>query len=173
MKENWKDAFEHMIKSEGGYVNDPHDRGGETNLGVTKKAWAAYLGREIEDGEMAALTKEAVEPFYKEMYWDKVRGDQLPDGVDYLVFDFAVNAGPGRSAKFLQRAVGATADGAIGPGTLGAVAKMNPAEIIERFSEIKAEFYHQIVENDASQQRFLNGWLNRVASVKDHASAMA
>ena len=169
---NWKDAFAHMVKSEGGYVNDPHDRGGETNLGVTKKAWAAYLGREIADGEMAALTVEAVAPFYKEMYWDRVRGDDLPDGVDYLVFDFAVNAGPGRAAKFLQKAVGATADGVIGPGTLAAVRAKSPQEVIDLFSTIKAEFYHGIVENDPTQQRFINGWLNRVAAVKQHASEM-
>ena len=172
MIDNWKDAFEHMIQSEGGYVNDPHDRGGETNLGVTKKAWAAYLGREIADGEMAALTVEAVAPFYKEMYWDRVRGDDLPDGVDYLVFDFAVNAGPGRASKFLQKAVGATADGVIGPGTLAAVRAREPQEVIDLLSTIKAEFYHGIVENDPSQKRFINGWMNRVAAVKQHASEM-
>lgn len=173
MRENWSAAFEHMIKSEGGYVNDPHDRGGETNLGVTKKAWSAFLKREIQDGEMAALTKEQVEPFYKLEYWDKVKADQLPDGVDYLVFDFAVNAGPGRAAKFLQKAVGANPDGAIGPATLAAVAAKNPLEVIERFSTVKSEFYHGIVEGDATQQRFLQGWLNRVASVKQHAAEMA
>jgi lysozyme family protein len=172
MIDNWKDAFAHMIQSEGGYVNDPLDRGGETNLGVTKKAWAAYLGREIEDGEMAALTVEAVEPFYKTQYWDRVRADDLPGGVDYLAFDFAVNAGPARAAKFLQKAVGATADGVIGPGTLAAVRAREPQEVIDLFSTIKAEFYHGIVENDPTQQRFINGWLNRVAAVKQHASEM-
>ena len=169
---NWKDAYAHLIKSEGGYVNDPHDRGGETNLGVTKKAWAAYLKRDIEDGEMAALTPEAVEPFYKEMYWDRVRADDLPDGVDYLVFDFAVNAGPGRASKFLQQAVGATADGVIGPGTLAAVRNFSAEELINRFSEVKKEFYEGLVEKDPSQSRFINGWLNRVAEVKTHARHM-
>lgn len=173
MRENWTAAFEHMIKSEGGYVNDPHDRGGETNLGVTKKAWSAYLKREIRDGEMAALTKEQVEPFYKVMYWDVVKGDQLPDGVDYLVFDFAVNAGPGRAAKFLQQAVGATPDGAIGPATLAAVAQFTPDELIERYSNLKESFYRVLVEHDPTQQRFINGWLNRVAAVKAHANEMA
>lgn len=172
MKQNWKEAFEHVIKSEGGYVHDPHDRGGETNLGVTKSAWAAYLGREIEAGEMKALTKEAVEPFYKEMYWDRVRGDELPDGVDYAVFDFAVNAGPGRAAKFLQEAVGAHADGVIGPGTLAAVKKADPQELLRAFSHVKSVFYHRLADRDASQLRFLNGWLNRVAEVEHTAQTM-
>lgn len=172
MKENWDDAFAHMIQSEGGYVNDPHDRGGETNLGVTKKAWAAYLGRDIADGEMAALTPDVVQPFYKSQYWDRVRGDDLPDGVDYLVFDFAVNAGPGRSSKFLQQAVGATADGVIGNGTLAAVRAKDAQEVIDLFSKVKEEFYRGLAEKDPSQERFLKGWLNRVDTVKAHASEM-
>lgn len=172
MRENWHNAFEHVIKSEGGYVHDPHDRGGETNLGVTKKAWAAYLGREIEDGEMRALTKEAVEPFYKEMYWDRVRGDDLPSGVDYAVFDFAVNAGPGRAAKFLQEAAGVYADGVIGSGTLAAVSKMDPEALLKAFSRSKSMFYHRLADRDATQQRFLRGWLNRVAEVEHTASTM-
>jgi len=172
MRQNWHNAFEHVIKSEGGYVNDPHDKGGETNLGVTKKAWAAYLGREIEDGEMRALTKEAVQPFYKEMYWDRVRGDDLPNGVDYAVFDFAVNAGPGRAAKFLQEAVGVSADGVIGPGTLAAVKQADPEELLKAFSHAKSAFYHRLADKDASQQRFLKGWLNRVAEVEHTASTM-
>lgn len=173
MKHNWQDAFDHMIKSEGGYVNDPHDKGGETNLGVTKKAWADYLGRPIEDGEMAALTKEAVEPFYKKMYWDRIRGDELPDGVDYLVFDFGVNAGPGRSARFLQEAVGADADGVIGPGTIGKVKALPVLEVIDRFSARKEQFYNGLVEKDPTQQRFIKGWLNRVAEVRTHALALS
>ena len=113
MIENWQTSFEHVMRSEGGYVNDPADPGGETNLGVTKAAWAAYIGRQVEPGEMRALTKEVVEPFYKANYWDKCHCDELPVGLDYAVFDFAVNAGIKRSAKFLQQAVGVEADGSI------------------------------------------------------------
>ena len=97
MKENFQPSFEHVLKSGGGYVNDPDDRGKETNLGVTKAAWAQYIGRPVQDGEMRALTRETVEPFYKKGYWDKCRCDELPAGLDYAVFDFAVNAGPGRA----------------------------------------------------------------------------
>jgi lysozyme family protein len=172
MKENWSAAFDHMLESEGGFVDDPLDRGGTTMLGVTQKTWEDWLKRPVTKDEMRALTKEQVEPLYKTRYWDAIKGDQLPDGVDYLVFDFAVNAGPGRAAKFLQKAVGANPDGAIGPATLAAVAAKNPLEVIEMFSTVKSEFYHGLVESDATQQRFLQGWLNRVASVKQHATEL-
>lgn len=172
MIENWHKAFEEVIKSEGGYVNDPHDHGGETNLGVTKKAWGEYLGRAIADGEMKALTKETVQPFYKKMYWDKCHCDELPGGLDYAVFDFAVNAGPGRAAKFLQQAVGAVADGAIGPGTLAKVKATEPKHALDNFSAAKSSFYKGLVDRDASQQKFFKGWMNRVDHVQATAGTM-
>jgi lysozyme family protein len=172
MKENWNTAFEAVIKSEGGYVNDPHDHGGETNLGVTKKAWADYLGRAVADGEMKALTKDVVQPFYKKNYWDKCHCDELPGGLDYAVFDFAVNAGPGRAAKFLQTAVGVTADGAIGPGTMAAVAKADPKHALDQFSAAKASFYKGLVDRDPSQQKFYKGWMARVDHVQQTADTM-
>ena len=139
---------------------------------VTKKAWADYLGRPIADGEMKALTPDVVNPFYKKMYWDKVHGDELPAGLDYAVFDFAVNAGPGRAAKFLQQAVGVNADGAIGPGTMKAVADANPKQALEQFSAAKTAFYKGLVDRNPDQQKFIKGWLARVDSVEKTASTM-
>ena len=172
MKANFDTCFSKVIKSEGGYVNDPADRGGETNLGVTVGAWGAYLGRAIQPGEMKALTVETVKPFYKSMYWDKVKGDDLPVGVDYVVFDFAVNAGTGRAAKFLQRAVGAVDDGVIGSGTLGLVAKTDPAKLLGNFVDQKHRFYFSLAATNPSQQKFLKGWLARVDHVQDAAESM-
>lgn len=172
MKANFDAAFARIIKSEGGYVNDPADRGGETNLGVTIGAWGSYLGRAIQPGEMKALTVEAVKPFYRSMYWDKVKGDDLPVGVDYAVFDFAVNAGVSRAAKFLQRAVGAVDDGVIGGGTLGRVAKTDPADLLKNFADQKQRFYNGLAANNPTQQKFLKGWLARVDHVQDAAESM-
>lgn len=172
MKANFDASFARIIKSEGGYVNDPADRGGETNLGVTIGAWGAYLGRAIQPGEMKALTVETVKPFYKSMYWDKVKGDDLPVGVDYAVFDFAVNSGTGRAAKFLQRAVGALDDGAIGPGTLALVAKTTPGKLLENFAKQKEAFYNSLAEKNPTQQKFLKGWLARVDHVQTAATSM-
>jgi len=172
MKENFDASFARIIKSEGGYVNDPADRGGETNLGVTIGAWGAYLNRAIQPGEMKALTVDTVKPFYRSMYWDKVKGDDLPVGVDYCIFDFAVNAGVGRAAKFLQRAVGALDDGAIGPGTLALVAKTTPGKLLENFAEQKEAFYNSLAEKNPTQKKFLKGWMARVDHVQTAATSM-
>lgn len=162
MLSNYNDSFELLIKSEGGYVNNPKDPGGETNLGVTKAAWSTYLRRPVAPGEMKALTKEVVKPFYKTEYWDKLQCDLLPVGIDYLVFDFAVNAGVAQCAKFLQRACGAVDDGVIGPGTMGKLATMRPRELIDSLSIQKRKFYNDIVARKPDQKIFLEGWLRRV-----------
>jgi len=172
MKDNFDASFARIIKSEGGYVNDPSDRGGETNLGVTIGAWGAYLNRAIQPGEMNLLTQDTVRPFYRSMYWDKVKGDDLPVGVDYVVFDFAVNAGPVRAAKFLQQAAGAVADGDIGPGTMALVAKMPPSELLQEFARQKEAFYNSLAKKNPTQQKFLKGWLSRVSHVQKAASSM-
>jgi hypothetical protein len=168
MNSNWQKSFEMMLKSEGGYVNNPADPGGMTNLGVTKATWENWVGRASDENEMRNLTPEKVAPLYKNKFWDMCRCDDLPSGVDYLVFDFAVNAGPGRSAKILQTAVGATPDGGIGPMTLAAVAKYDANELVEKFSQAKEDFYRNL----PTFGTFGKGWLNRVADVKLKASSM-
>lgn len=168
MNSNWQKSFEMMLKSEGGYVNNPADPGGMTNLGVTKATWENWVGRASDEAEMRGLTPEKVAPLYKNKFWDMCRCDDLPSGVDYLVFDFAVNAGPGRSAKILQTAVGATPDGGIGPMTLAAVAKYDANELVEKFSQAKEDFYRSL----PTFGTFGKGWLNRVADVKLKASSM-
>ena len=165
---NWKQAFEQMLASEGGYVNHPADPGGRTNLGVTQRGWEEWVGRESNEKEMRALTPEMVEPLYKRKFWDACKCDELPTGVDDLVFDFAVNAGPGRSAKILQTAVGVPADGGIGPITLAAVKAQDPTALIQKFSDAKEDFYRSL----NTFETFGKGWLNRVAAVKIKASSM-
>jgi lysozyme family protein len=168
MQSNWLNAFALMLKSEGGYVNNPADPGGMTNLGVTKATWENWVGRESDEAEMRGLTPEKVEPLYKKKYWDAVRSDELPVGLDYLLFDFAVNAGAGRAIKTLQTAVGVTPDGGFGPMTMAAVQAVDPVELIERFSQAKEDFYRSL----NTFATFGKGWLNRVADVKQHATSM-
>ena len=169
MISNWQKSFELMLKSEGGFVNHPSDPGGMTNLGVTKATWENWVGRESDEAEMRGLTPEKVEPLYKKKYWDAVRGDEIENGgVAYLLFDFAVNAGVGRSIKTLQTAVGVTPDGGFGPMTMAAVQAVDPNELIERFSQAKEDFYRSLT----TFATFGKGWLNRVADVKVKASAM-
>jgi lysozyme family protein len=168
MQSDWQKSFELMLKSEGGYVNNPADPGGMTNLGVTKATWENWVGRASDEAEMRGLTPEKVEPLYKKKYWDAVRGDELPAGISYLCFDFAVNAGAGRSIKTLQTAVGVTPDGGFGPMTMAAVQAVDPVDLIERFSQAKEDFYRSLT----TFATFGKGWLNRVADVKVKASAM-
>ena len=117
MANNFDHCLEIILHHEGGYVNHPKDPGGETNLGVTKRVYEEHGGTK----DMKDLTFEDVAPIYKKSYWDRVKGDELPVEIDLCVFDFGVNVGTGRAAKYLQNLVGTTADGAISPNSLKAI----------------------------------------------------
>ena len=110
MKENFNKCLTMLLHHEGGFVNHPKDPGGMTNLGVTKAVYDKWVGANSSEQEMRDLTPEDVAPIYKKNYWDRVKGDDLPSGVDWACFDWAVNSGSGRPAKALQRCVGATPD---------------------------------------------------------------
>ena len=165
MKENFEAALKALLKHEGGFVNHPQDPGGMTNLGVTKRVWQDYVKREVDESEMRSLTPEAVAPLYRGMYWDAVRADSLPAGVDLVAFDCAVNAGPRQAAKFLQRAAGVKDDGAIGPATLEAVRARDSKEMIESFSEQRLNFLKAL----PTFSTFGKGWTRRVEEVKIEA----
>jgi len=176
MNSNWKQAFEQMLASEGGFTDDERDDGnklpdgrkGSTMLGVTQYNWENHIGHQVTHDQMRKLTPADVEPLYKKKYWDAVRADELPSGIDYLVFDMGVNAGPGRSIKLLQSAVGVPADGGLGPVTMKAVLAADPVELIDRFSAEKEAFYRGL----KTFETYGKGWLNRVAQVKVKANSM-
>jgi lysozyme family protein len=108
------------------------------------------------------LTPETAAPVYKDGYWLKCQCDKLPAGVDYMVFDLAVNSGTNRAMRYLQRAVGAVEDGKIGPKTLSLVNKLNEADIIRTMSDIREEFYRSL--NTFST--FGKGWIRRLNDVE-------
>jgi len=176
MKENWDKSFELMLGSEGGFSDDPRDNGnklpdgrvGSTMLGVTQYNWEHWTGHQVTHEQMKKLTPADVKPFYKKKFWDVCRCDDLPSGIDYLVFDFAVNAGCGGSAKLLQTVVGVTPDGGIGPITLAAVNAIAENELVEKFSQAKEDFYRGLSNFNV----YGVGWLNRVAAVKQKATSM-
>jgi lysozyme family protein len=169
MKDNWEDAFAAVLKHEGGYVNHPRDPGGMTNLGVTKRAWEAYVGHEVDEAAMRALTPEIVKPFYKKMYWDKIKGDDLPSGVDYAAYDLAVNSGTGRAAKYLQEIAGVPSDGIIGPKSLAAIQACPAGEMVDALCGVRLDFLKRLPTWDT----FGKGWGRRVADVEEKAAAMA
>jgi lysozyme family protein len=103
MQNNFDVCVDLMLAHEGGFVNHPQDPGGMTNLGVTARVWEEWMGRPTNEKEMRALTPLMVKPLYKRKYWDAIRADELVDGLDYCVFDVAVNSGTGRAIKLLQQ----------------------------------------------------------------------
>ena len=162
MKENWEKSLEAILHHEGGYVNHPKDPGGETNLGVTRRVyeeWIRFYGMRGKD--MKDLEVEDVEPIYRKNYWDRVKGDDLPAGLDLCVFDFGVNAGTGRAAKYLQSLVGATADGAIGPNTLKTVEVYVQIEGIEATIEAYQKNRQEYYEKLKTFETFGRGWTRR------------
>ena len=166
---NWPRAFAAVLKHEGGYVNHPRDPGGMTNLGVTKRTWEDWICHPVNEQDMRDLTPALVEPLYRARYWDKVRGDQLPPGVDMAVFDYAVNSGPGRAAKTLQESLSVAADGAIGPKTLAA-AKAAPApQVIHGICDRRLTFLRALPHWDT----FGVGWWRRVEAVRSEALNLA
>ena len=156
--ENYDKCLELILHHEGGYVNHPKDPGGETNLGVTKRVYEEWGGTK----DMVDLTVEDVAPIYEKNYWGRVKGDDLPSGLDLCVFDFAVNAGPGRAAKYLQSMIGTTVDGGIGPNTLRAVGnyveEVGLQSAIENYQESRQRYYEKL----STFETFGRGWTRRV-----------
>ena len=168
MLSNFPAALALVLQSEGNFVNHRNDPGGMTNLGVTRNVWRDWVNRDVDEAEMRSLTPELVTPLYKQRYWDACKCDDLPRGVDYCVFDSAVNMGSGRAAKLLQAALGVTADGSIGRATIAAATAADPTELLEAFSLGKEAFYQSL----PTFATFGKGWLNRVAHVQDAAEGM-
>ena len=153
MKDNFDECLKMLLHHEGGYVNHPKDPGGETNLGVTKRVYEKWGGTK----DMKDLTVEDVAPIYKKEYWDRCKCDDLESGVDWAVFDWAVNSGTGRAAKAIQKICGAAQDGAIGPKTLALIGTQNTQYVIEEFGKIRQDFYESLKTFDT----FGKGWTRR------------
>jgi len=168
MRENFEKSLAELLKHEGGFVNHPSDPGGATNLGVTQAVWEDWIDRSVSEENMKALTPAKVAPLYREMYWDRVKGDKLPSGVDYCVFDAAVNSGASRAAKWLQTTVGAVADGAIGEQTLKQVLLTNPLMLIDKYSANRLAFLQRL----STWPTFGKGWERRVEEVRVTALKM-
>ena len=164
MKDNFDECLKMLLHHEGGYVNHPSDPGGETNLGVTKKVYQEWGGTK----DMKALTVEDVAPIYKKNYWDRCKCDDLESGVDWAVFDWAVNSGTGRAAKAIQKICGAAQDGAIGPKTLALIGKQNTQYVVEEFGKIRQDFYESLKTFDT----FGKGWTRRNKETTEKALEM-
>ena len=168
-KSNFERCFLLLMKSEGGFVNHKSDPGGITNLGVTKKAWDEWTDKDNSASDMKALTPDMVKPLYMSRYWDACKCDDLPAGVDYCVFDTAVNSGRVRAIKFLQAVVGTVPDGSIGPITIASVNSRGSKLTIEQYSDKREAFLRGL----SGFPTFGKGWLNRIKEVRATALGMA
>lgn len=162
-----------VLGHEGGYVNHPNDRGGATNKGVTQRRYDEYrasIGLPLQD--VKNITNEEVTAIYKKYYWIPARCDRMPPPLDLMLFDAAVNHGPSRAVKMLQRVLGVTEDGIVGPKTLAAldedVAAHGVEWVCQQFLQEREAFYRRIVDADAAQKVFLKGWLARVEHLREY-----
>lgn len=169
MKENFELALEHVLVHEGGWANHPRDPGGATMKGVTLTTFRRHYGNHMTKNDLRNISSTQLKKIYKSGYWNKCKCDQLPAGVDYAVFDAAVNSGPGRSAKWLQAAVGAQQDGGIGPKTLERVSEHNPILVLDDMCDRRLAFLQGL----GTWSTFGSGWGRRVEGVRSTAREMA
>ena len=157
------DCLAELLRQEGGYVDNPADPGGATNLGITLATLSDWRGRPVTKQEVRDLTKSEAGAIYRARYWNVVRADSLPPGLDLAVFDFAVNSGPARAVKTLQAVVGAAQDGAVGPITLAAIARASgTVKIITELSDARMRYLRSL----PTWESFGRGWTRRVEEVK-------
>lgn len=156
---NFDQAFDVLLKHEGGYSDHAADPGGKTRYGITE-AVAREVGYR---GDMRDLPLNLAKRIYRERYWDAVKAEQLPAQVRYLVFDAAVNSGVGQAARWLQRAVGVKDDGMIGPQTLLALNQADPEALARRYLSQRLRFMSGL----ATWPAFGRGWARRIADLME------
>lgn len=172
MKRNFEAALAQTLKWEGGFVNHPDDPGGMTNKGITANTYAEFTGRRlstITEKEMKDLSDDLTKQIYKRKYWDAVKGDQLPDGLDVLVFDFAVNSGPARAIKELQQCLNVPVDGILGPITIKHISTFPIEQIIKEYVQARLDFVKQI----KTFNTFGKGWTKRINGMEDFAKDLS
>jgi len=162
-------ALAHVFHWEGGFSDHPADPGGATNFGITQATLAAWRGTPVSREDVRALTRQGAGAIYRARYWETCRCDELPAGVDVMVFDAAVNHGPRQAALFLQRALGVADDGAIGPRTLAAAARQDASQTVCEIAARRMVFYARL----NTFPSFGLGWARRLMSTVIEAAALA
>ena len=166
---DWSGCLAFVLAAEGGYVDDPMDPGGATNLGITLEALSQWRHGAVTKDDVKNLGRDEAAAIYRTNYWNASRCPDLHAGLDLMVFDASVNTGNGRSARFLQTALGVAVDGSIGPLTLAAVNSKPAAGVIDDLARLRSAFYRSLPAYD----RFGAGWIARVARAQGHALQMA
>jgi lysozyme family protein len=170
MKTTFDLIIEDLLFIEGGFANRSRkaDPGGPTNWGITQGTLSAWLGRPVSIEEVQDLDRSIAVQIYKSQYWDTVRGDVMPRGLDYALFDFAVNSGPARAIKTLQKILGVAADGVAGVQTLSAVRQHESIFLVNELSAARLAFMKRLKNWPYNK----NGWSRRVREVQEKSLAL-
>lgn len=149
---NFDVFIERVLDHEGGYVHDPRDPGGETQWGISKRAFP-WVNIKI-------LTRKQAIELYREHYWNRAHCDEFPEAIQFQILDAAVNHGIGNAIRWLQRAVGAADDGIVGPRTIAAVNDSEASDVVLAFNAERLDFYTKL----STWNVYGKGWVRRVAA---------
>jgi lysozyme family protein len=170
MQENFQASLGNVLLSEGGFVNDPLDPGGATNKGITQLVYDSWrLEQELPKRTVKLINDYETGKIYKAHYWDKIAGDELPSGLDYCTFDFAVNSGVSRAIRFLQRVAAVSNSGTVDAETLAAIKDKDCNGLIDALCLERLQFLQTLKTFD----HFGKGWTNRINEVKEKAHGLA
>ncbi|MDB5649353.1 MAG: hypothetical protein JWL62_873 [Hyphomicrobiales bacterium] len=157
------------LAQEGGYVDHSRDPGGATNFGITRATLAAARGRPATKADVAALTRAEAAAIYRASYWNAVRGDDLPAGIDAALFDYAVNSGAGTAIRALQRVLGMAPDGRMNAALLGKAGAADSRQTISQLCRARQTSLARL----KTFSTFGKGWTRRIAEIERHAIALA
>ena len=192
---DYRDAIKKVLQHEGGYVNNPKDRGRRTNLGVTQAVYEQFIGRKLKGSDTDAPKGQPMEEaesvmrnmpignaiaIYKQNYWDKIQGDKIKKfAIATAIFDQAINRGNSAAIKQAQRILirdfnygkqGIVEDGIMGNLTINALNMVDEAKFLNSYLQESILAYNKIVQNNPTQSVFLNGWLKRVESLRSYVT---
>lgn len=169
MDRNFKVSLKEVLKQEGGWSDHPSDPGGATMKGVTLATFRSFVNPKGTKSDLKKITDAQLETVYRRQYWDKVHGAELTDGVDFAVFDYAVNSGPVRAVKDLQKVVGVSQDGKVGPKTIAGIKAMGARNVINKLCDVRLAFLKRL----KTWPTFGKGWSRRVSNVRDFALGLS
>ena len=167
MSNNFQACLAFTLQQEGGFVDDPYDPGGATNMGITLATFQRYSPTATV-ADLQAIDQATVAMIYQFGYWQPSQAPAFAPGVDLMMFDMSVNAGPGRAAKLLQQCLGVAMDGDIGPITLAAAQAKDPIGLIKSLGSAQYWFYRDL----STWANFGRGWTARVKAREDAATAL-
>jgi len=168
MRHNFDACLSLTLLQEGGYVDNSKDPGGVTNMGITRAALSCARGHAVSKSDIRNLTRDEAAEIYRRNYWAAIRGDELPDGLDAVMFDHAVNSGPKAAVRTLQAGLDLPQNGLMGMRTLKVARSVDLEELIPKLCRARMNFLQRL----STWIVFRRGWIARVKAIEREALAM-